>query len=365
MKPKKATDAMKDYFSDEFSPENSAKKLPINVTGGVEPLSDFMNIPCDRIVPYQAKKDSDFEEWPAEKFLQLVESISENGVIEPVTVRPLPNSPDKYEMLAGEHRWKASMQAKKKTVPAHVLRDCSDETAAYVFSVTNVLRRDNRIRDLVNGWWQYTQAVRFKSAEKIQALVDEGIISADVQDKAEKAQRTIRRYASMHNLIDELLDLADQKKISIVVGEHLSIIDQDKQEDLLPYRKYLNNAVKAQKLKSLAKGELEDSASTTDNPKFKEWNQENIEEILFSLGKGPDYSLRGVSTRIKATLKNKVSKSAYKEVEALIEETVDTYLQEHPDKQASSKSLSKRGRRKKSKSSDAAIIEGASDAPHD
>lgn len=320
-KPKRLTAKDPIEFDWGFDPAAAASKLPSDITGGIQPLSDFMEIPVDRIVEYQNKKESDFKPWPEERFLMLVNSIAKNGVIEPVTVRPLPTDPSKYEMLAGEHRWKASMACKKKRIPAHVLRDCSDEQASDIFSITNVLRRDNSLRDRVNGWWHYTQAIRYKRQEELEQLITEGIISADVAEEAKSGMRQIYRYARMHNLIDELLDLADQKHLSVAAGEQLSYLTPEQQQSLLVYKHMLNDKVKATMLHKLAAGELEG----------KNWCQSSIEEILFPKEKNSPITIKQVSTKIGLLIQERIPKSYYNQAAEIVEKALDAFLEQHPE----------------------------------
>jgi len=75
----------------------------------------------------------------AEQLAELAASISANGVVQPVLVRPLANG--RYQLIAGERRWRASELAGKKTIPA-ILRQVSDEQAMEITIVENLQRAD-------------------------------------------------------------------------------------------------------------------------------------------------------------------------------------------------------------------------------
>ena len=259
-------------FDDDFDAALAVSKLPTNMAGGLKPMSEYAEISCKNIVVYQNKRDSDFHELSEAEFQALVESVKANGVFEAVIVRPLKDMPGKYEMIAGEHRWKASKSAGLLTIPARILSQCSDEKAECIFSVTNVLRRTNTIRDKVNGWWHYLEATRYKRADGIGAMVEEGIISPQIVMEANKGMRTVYKYARLHDLIDELLTMVDQKHISIEAGNELAALSVSQQTDLLPFKHNLNKTVKASQLKQLAQGKIEGM----------EWNEESIKSILFS-----------------------------------------------------------------------------------
>jgi ParB family chromosome partitioning protein len=84
--------------------------------------------------PFQTRSHFD------EKLLgELAESITANGVVQPILVRPLPNG--RYQLIAGERRWLASQKAGKTTVPA-ILRQVSDEQAMEITIVENLQRAD-------------------------------------------------------------------------------------------------------------------------------------------------------------------------------------------------------------------------------
>lgn len=321
MKPKRPTDPID--FDMEFNPAIAAGKMPTNITGGIKPLSDFMELPCSKIVEYQNKQASDFRPWSDEKFQLLVDSIKRVGVIEPITVRPLSGAEDAYEILAGEHRWKGCKEAGLKTIPAHVLRDCGDEMASDVFSMTNVLRRDNSIRDKINGWWHYVQAIHYKRGADIQRLVDDGILKQEVIDEAKSGMRSVYRYARMHNLIDEFVDLADQKHLSLVAGEQLSFLTEKQQADLLPYKHSVNDKTKAEQLHKLAVGKLEG----------KVWGKTEIEEILFPSKKSNAFTLKNVTAQVGNLIRDKVPKEAYGEVEGVVARALDEFIQAHPEYQ--------------------------------
>lgn len=305
----------------DFDPVAAARKLPVDIRDGKVPLSDFMNIPCSKIHEFRQKKGADFNPWPSERFETLVESIRKNGVIEPVTVRPSPDGNDMYEMLAGEHRWKASIAAGLTTVPAHVMRHCSDADAESVFSITNVLHRENSMRDKINGWWHYLNAIQNQDLN-MDRLISEGVISSDVQEEAEKGIRQIYRYAKMHDLIDEFIDMADRKSLSIKAGEQLAYISQECQTQLLPYGTAVNDPDKARRLHLLYKGKIEG----------KVWGKDTIEEILFPQSIKTETSYKVVTKSVNKMIKERVVVDAYDDIIEVMSNALDAYLEKHPEK---------------------------------
>src|SRR5271168_2953369 len=95
-----------------------------------------MEIPVGEIErnPFQTRINFD------EKLIaELAESITANGVVQPILVRPLPNG--RFQLIAGERRWLASQKAGKATIPA-ILRQVSDEQAMEITIVENLQRAD-------------------------------------------------------------------------------------------------------------------------------------------------------------------------------------------------------------------------------
>jgi ParB family chromosome partitioning protein len=95
-----------------------------------------LEIPIDHIDrnPFQTRSQMN-----EDQLAELAASITANGVVQPVLVRPLANG--RYQMIAGERRWRASELAGKKTIPA-ILRQVSDEQAIEITIVENLQRAD-------------------------------------------------------------------------------------------------------------------------------------------------------------------------------------------------------------------------------
>lgn len=318
MRPKKATDDIGEFDLD-FNPAVGAAKLPTDVTGGMETLSDFMTVSCEKLVPYQNKQDSDFQPLSDEKYQFLVDSVRENGVLEPVIVRPLKGDKDRFELLAGEHRWKASKAVGLSMIPAHIMRQCDDKTAADIFSITNLVRRENTIRDKVNGWWHYTQAIHYKRGGQIEQMIQEGILCPEIHEEAKASMRQIYRYANLHRLIDPLLDMVESKRISIVAAEQLSYLEESQQQDLLGYKPYLNNLTKCRSLRALAKNETGTM-----------WTINEIEHILLPKT-NKESTLQTVTHAVVDLMRRKLNRESYSVVPIALENALDELLREHPE----------------------------------
>ena len=164
------------------------------------PESHEVSEPSYRDVPVELIRPSDGQprkSFDAESIAMLAESIAESGVVQPLVVRPL--SDGRYELIAGERRWRAAQVAGLATVPA-VLRSEDETKRLQMALVENMAREDlNPIEE----------------ARACAALVEELDLS-----KEEVARRVGRSRSAISNLI-RLLDLPDQV-IAMLEAEELS-----------------------------------------------------------------------------------------------------------------------------------------------
>lgn len=250
--------------------KKSPVNMPIDITNGLENLSDFNLIPCDILVEYNKKDEYDTVDTESEEFMSLVTSIREKGVIEPITVRPIPGDRTRYEVLDGHHRWQAAIRAGKEKIPAKVWRDCDDDLAEYIYRITTLLRKEQTIRARANGWWLFFKTTRYQTDEQRQRLVEEGIISEEMLHEATKSKRMLYQYAKLHELISPMMDKVEKKQIAIRNAIQIASLTPEHQEDLINYVPYLKNLTKVRRLRDLAEGRIEG----------RKWDKAAIEAIL-------------------------------------------------------------------------------------
>ena len=209
--------------------------LPVDQYGNGRRLQDYAELPCEKICEFQRKDPFDVVDKNSAKYQALVVSVAEKGVYNAIIVRritdeSLTKKGYNYEVLEGHHRLEASRELNKRAIPARIYDDCSDDEAMDIYQITNLLRKDQTIRSLAYGWYHYYRATRYKKAEEIQELITQGKVSESFNIMSEtKNSRQLRRYACLHDLTDELLDLVDKKIISIKFGVEISKIDKSKQ----------------------------------------------------------------------------------------------------------------------------------------
>ena len=170
-----------------------------------------------------------------EEMNTLIESIQHLGIITPLTVRPLENTEDEYEVISGHRRLHAAVKAGLESVPAFIFAVNRDEAA--IMLVDNNLHREHILPS--------EKAFAYKL--KLEAMSRQGYrsdLTSDqvgrkletaeiIAEQANESKTQVRRYIRLTNLIPELLDLMDEGKIALSVGVELSFLDDERQYDVL------------------------------------------------------------------------------------------------------------------------------------
>ena len=177
----------------ERSATDATSKLPIDSAGAGRALSNFQDIPVDMLHPCTLKGTSDYSKYGSLLQEQVVESMKEHGVLEPLIVRKSPIEMSKYEILAGEQRWTNAKAAGLKTVPCRIM-DLDDDAARNIFHITNLLRRDLSPRDLIYGWYNYYTQI--KGGNSADEAINVEITKAVAQEQAQVAAMVCLLYTS-------------------------------------------------------------------------------------------------------------------------------------------------------------------------
>ena len=218
-----------------------------------EQREQVQQIPIDALHPFT---NHPFKVLDDEAMTRTVESIAQYGVLAPLIARPRPDG-DGYEIISGHRRQYAAKLAGLDTLPV-IVRQMSDD-AAVILMVDSNLQRENILPS--------ERAFAYKM--KLEALKNQGarsdLTSPQVaakfrsDDAVAKDQGisgdTVRRYIRLTNLIPEMLDLVDQKKISFNPAVELSYLDERQQRDFLEAMDGTQNAPsvsQAQQLKKMA-----------------------------------------------------------------------------------------------------------------
>ena len=210
-------------------------------------------IPIDALHPFT---NHPFKVLDDEAMTRTVESIAQYGVLAPLIARPRPDG-DGYEIISGHRRQYAAKLAGLDTLPV-IVRQMSDD-AAVILMVDSNLQREHILPS--------ERAFAYKM--KLEALKNQGarsdLTSPQVaakfrsDDAVAKDQGisgdTVRRYIRLTNLVPELLDMVDEKKIAFNPAVELSYLDESQQRDFLEAMNDTQNAPslsQAQQLKKMA-----------------------------------------------------------------------------------------------------------------
>ena len=200
-------------------------------------------------------KDHPFKVLDDESMQRTVESVEQYGVLSPLIARPRPEGG--YEIISGHRRQHAAQLAGLDALPVIVRQ--MDDDAAVLLMVDSNLQRENILPS--------ERAFAYKM--KLEALKNQGARSdltstqlvsklrSNEQLGAENNQsrETVRRFIRLTNLVPELLDMVDEKKIAFNPAVELSYLDESQQRDFLEAMNDTQNAPslsQAQRLKRLA-----------------------------------------------------------------------------------------------------------------
>ena len=185
-------------------------------------------------------KDHPFKVLDDEKMQDLVESIRINGVLSPVLVRP--DDKNGYEMISGHRRLHASQILGSEVIPA-IIREMSDDEAIVQMVDSNIQREELLPSEKAFAYKMKLdamkrQAGRPRKEDAINNSTQNGrnLESAEVMaNEVGESKNQIRRYIRLTELIPELLEMVDSKKLKFVVAVDISYIDKQVQKWLYEY----------------------------------------------------------------------------------------------------------------------------------
>ena len=210
-------------------------------------------IPIGELFPF---KNHPFKVLDDESMQRTVESVEQYGVLSPLIARPRPEGG--YEIISGHRRQHAAQLAGLDALPVIVRQ--MDDDAAVILMVDSNLQRENILpSERAFAYKMKLDAMRRTSGrpskENSRQLVG-NFETADVVGKESgESGRQVQRFIRLTNLIPELLDMVDEKKISFNPAVELSYLDESQQRDFLEAMEDTQNAPslsQAQQLKKMA-----------------------------------------------------------------------------------------------------------------
>ena len=204
---------------------------------GSSAVSDGMTeIRIDQIHSF---KNHPFRVTDDEKMSDLIQSVKENGILVPVMVRP--DVDGSYEMISGHRRMYAARLAGLETIPA-LIRDMSDDEATIAMVDANLQREEILPSERAYSLKMKMDAMRHQGScrhdvDKTEADASERKTANEVGNEAGIGGRQVQRYIRLTQLVPELLDLVDQKQLSMVGAVTISYYDQELQKWIYEYIK--------------------------------------------------------------------------------------------------------------------------------
>ena len=219
-----------------------------------EQREQVQQIPIDELHPFT---NHPFKVLDDEAMTRTVESIAQYGVLAPLIARPRPDG-NGYEIISGHRRQYAAKLAGLETLPV-IVRQMSDDAAVILMVDSNLQREHILPSERALAYKMKLDAMRRTSGrpskENSRQLVG-NFETADVVGKESgESGRQVQRFIRLTNLIPELLDMVDEKKISFNPAVELSYLDESQQRDFLEAMEDTQNAPslsQAQQLKKMA-----------------------------------------------------------------------------------------------------------------
>ena len=200
---------------------------------GVVNEESAMEIEISKIHPF---KNHPFKVLDDEKMQDLVESVRINGVLTPVLLRMDDN--EEYEMVSGHRRMHAAQLAGLTTIPA-IVRELSDDDAVIAMVDANIQREELLPSEKAFAYKMKMDAMRRTAGRPTKENPRQNVGNYETADLIGKdngeSGRQVQRYIRLTELIPELLDLVDKKKLQFTVAIDISYIDKEVQEWIYEY----------------------------------------------------------------------------------------------------------------------------------
>ena len=215
-------------------PGEKIKLASLDELLGVVNEESAMEIEINKI---HAFKNHPFKVLDDEKMQDLIESVKLSGVLTPVLLRVDNN--DEYEMISGHRRLHAAKMAGLTTIPA-IVRELSDDDAVIAMVDANIQREE-----LLPSEKAFAYRMKLEAMKRQGSRTDLTLSQNETKSRSDEvlskqvgeSRAQVQRYIRLTELIPELLDLVDSKKLKFTVAVDISYIDKEIQEWIYEYIK--------------------------------------------------------------------------------------------------------------------------------
>ena len=242
--PKNSLNVSLKGADDIFSTEESRQE---------QQREQVQQIPIGELFPF---KNHPFKVLDDESMQRTVESVEQYGVLSPLIVRPRPEGG--YEIISGHRRQHAAQLAGLETLPV-IVRNMDDDAAVLLMVDSNLQRENILPSERAFAYKMKLEAIKNQGARSDLTsgqIVQKSKLSIErVAEDAGEGYKTVQRFIRLTNLIPELLDMVDEKKIAFNPAVELSYLDESQQRDFLEAMNDTQNAPslsQSQRLKKLA-----------------------------------------------------------------------------------------------------------------
>ena len=242
--PKNSLNVSLKGADDIFSTEESRQE---------QQREQVQQIPIGELFPF---KNHPFKVLDDESMQRTVESVEQYGVLSPLIARPRPEGG--YEIISGHRRQHAAQLAGLDALPV-IVRQMDDDAAVLLMVDSNLQRENILPSERAFAYKMKLEAIKNQGARSDLTsgqIVQKSKLSIErVAEDAGEGYKTVQRFIRLTNLIPELLDMVDEKKIAFNPAVELSYLDESQQRDFLEAMQDTQNAPslsQAQRLKKLA-----------------------------------------------------------------------------------------------------------------
>ena len=240
--PKNSLNVSLKGADDIFSTEESRQE---------QQREQVQQIPIGELFPF---KDHPFKVLDDESMQRTVESVEQYGVLSPLIARPRPEGG--YEIISGHRRQHAAQLAGLDTLPV-IIRQMDDDAAVLLMVDSNLQRENILPSERAFAYKMKLEALKNQGARSdlTSVQVAPKLSTEKIGEEVGMSKDNVKRYIRLTNLVPELLDMVDEKKIAFNPAVELSYLDESQQRDFLEAMNDTQNAPslsQAQRLKKLA-----------------------------------------------------------------------------------------------------------------
>ena len=244
--PKNSLNVSLKGADDIFSTEESRQE---------QQREQVQQIPIGELFPF---KNHPFKVLDDESMQRTVESVEQYGVLSPLIARPRPEGG--YEIISGHRRQHAAQLAGLDALPV-IVRNIDDDAAVLLMVDSNLQRENILPSERAFAYKMKLEAMKHQAGRPTQDNYSQvgnnfgALSSEEMAEELGTSKNQIFRYIRLTNLIPELLDMVDEKKIAFNPAVELSYLDESQQRDFLEAMNDTQNAPslsQAQRLKKLA-----------------------------------------------------------------------------------------------------------------